>query len=213
MLYGRDPRLPTEYILSPSRNRRHIDLKEYGSEMAAKMSQAWEVARQSIGKAQKRQKAYYDKRTREPQFVVGERVFLLKPSETTGASRKFARPFHGPYRITGVDVNNAYIRRVDHPQDEPVLVALQRLRRCPDEVADEFWPPDRRPKKQVPKSPSGMKAAAVTELDETLAEQQVPPPPPVLLSIDDVAKPVDKGKYTGVLRRHPRTADAKPGDV
>ena len=140
-------------------------------------------------------------------------MFLLKPSETTGASRKFARPFHSSYRITGVDVNNAYIRCVDHPQDEPILVALQRLRRCPDEVADEFWPPDGRPKKQMSKSPSGMKAAAVTELYKMVAEQQVLPPPPVLPSVDDVAQPADKGKYTGVLRRHPRTADAKPEDV
>ena len=54
------------------------------------MSQAWELAKQSIGKAQKRQKAFYDKRARAPNFAVGERVFLLKPAETTGASRKFA---------------------------------------------------------------------------------------------------------------------------
>ena len=117
--------------------------------MAEKMSQAWELARQSIGKAQKRPNACYDKRTQEARFAVGELVFLLKPSETTGASRQFARPFHGPYRITSVDVNNAYIHRVDHPQDEAILVALQRLRRCPDEIADEFWPPDGRLKKKT----------------------------------------------------------------
>ena len=46
-------------------------------------------------------------------LAVGKLVFLLNPSETTGANRKFARPFHGPYRITRVDVNNAYICCVD----------------------------------------------------------------------------------------------------
>ena len=40
-----------------------------------------------------------------------------------------------------LDTNTARIRRVDRPQDEPILVALERLRRCPDEVPDEFWPP------------------------------------------------------------------------
>ena len=207
MLYGRDPRLPTEHILNPSGSRQLIDLKEYGSEIATRMSQAWELARQSIGKAQKRQKDYYDKRARPPRFEVGERVFLLKPSETTGATRKFARPFHGhgPYRITRVDVNNAYIRRVDRPQDEPILVALQRLRRCPEGVADEFWPPDGRPKK-VSKPPSERKTDQETESDRNKQDaDQVSPPTPVLPSIDPVAKPVNKGKYTGVLRRHPRT--------
>ena len=62
-------------------------------------------------------------------------MFLLKPSEKTSEARKLARLFHGPYRIT------AYIRRVDRPQDDLILVAIQRLRRCPEELSDEFWPP------------------------------------------------------------------------
>ena len=31
---------------------------------------------------------------------------------------------------------------MDKPEDELLLVAIDRLRRCPDEVADTFWPPD-----------------------------------------------------------------------
>ena len=29
---------------------------------------------------------------------------------------------------------------MDKPQDEPILVALSRLRRCPEEIGDDFWP-------------------------------------------------------------------------
>ena len=94
---------------------------------------------------------FYDKRAREPNFNVGERVFLLKPSETTGANRKFARPIHGPYRIVSVEPNNASICRIDRPQDEPIRVALQRLRQCPDEFPNEYWLPDK-PRKRGPKS-------------------------------------------------------------
>ena len=114
-------------------------------------------------------------------------MFLLKPSETTGASRKFVRPFHGPYRVTGVDVNNAYIRRVDRPQDEPILVALQRLRRCPDEVDDEFWPPDGRSTKQRSKSSKVNEQAA--EPDEQVTGD-ISPPTPVLPSVVNPAEPV-----------------------
>ena len=111
MLYGSDPDCrQSTCILNPSRSQQLVDLKEYGSKVATRMSQAWELAGQSIGRAQKRQKAYYDKRAQLSRFAGGERVFLLKPSETTAVSRKFARPFHGSYRITGVDMNNAYIR-------------------------------------------------------------------------------------------------------
>ena len=75
---------------------------------------------------------------------VGERVFLYKPEKKTGKNRKFARPFHGLYHIVEVDVNTAKIMRVDRPQEEPILVAVDRLRRCPDEIGDEFWPPGKK---------------------------------------------------------------------
>ena len=35
-----------------------------------------------------------------------------------------------------LDSNTAKIRRVDRPDEELILVALKRLRRCPEEVAD-----------------------------------------------------------------------------
>ena len=83
----------------------------------------------------------YDRKSRPPKIQEGERVFLFKPAEKRGKARKFARPFHGPYRVVQIDSNTAMIRRVDKPGEEPVLVALERLRRCPEEVGDDCWPP------------------------------------------------------------------------
>ena len=148
LLYGRDPRLPVEAMLSPSTARTPINLKEYGSELVNRMSGAWELARKSVEKAQKRQKVNYDKKSHSSDFVVGERVFLFKPAEKTGESRKLARPFHGPYRVIELGTNTARIRRVDKPWEEPMLVALQRLRHCVEEIAEEFWPPDKSRKSQ-----------------------------------------------------------------
>ena len=51
--------------------------------------------------------------------MMGERVFLFKPAEKTGERRKFARPFHGPYRIMEVGENTAKIRRVDKQKVNP----------------------------------------------------------------------------------------------
>ena len=36
---------------------------------------------------------------------------------------------------------------MDRPQSEPILVSLDCLRRCPEEVGDEFWPPGKTSKK------------------------------------------------------------------
>ena len=99
------------------------------------------MARQCVEKAQRKQKKNYDQHCRSPSFVVGERVFLYKLSVRTGEARKLARPFHGPYRIVLLDTNTAQIRHIDRPQDETILVVLSRLRRCPEEVPDECWPP------------------------------------------------------------------------
>ena len=89
----------------------------------------------------------------ESQYTLEDRVFLLKPAGKTGEARKFARPYHGSYQIIELDVNTFKIRRVDKPQDELILVALDRLRRCPSEVEDKYWPPDQKKKRgQSPKT-------------------------------------------------------------
>ena len=147
LLYGRDPRLPTDSALCPTKTRKSVELQEYGRGLVTKMSDAWELARKCIGRAQQRQKQYYDKRQRRPAFQVGDRTFLFKPAEKTGEARKFARPFHGPFRVVEIDVNTAKVRRLDRPQEEPILVAIDRLRRCPEEIADDYWPPDKKTKK------------------------------------------------------------------
>jgi hypothetical protein len=121
LLYGRDPRLPTESVLSPSNSRQLTDLKEYGTELAAIMSQAWELAIQSVGKAQRRQvRKLFDNRAREPNFTLGERVFLLKPAETTGANRKFARPFHGPSPVWRLTMRT-FVGLTDHKTSQSLL--------------------------------------------------------------------------------------------
>ena len=137
LLYGRDPQLPTPDALTPKVTRKTTNLKEYGVELHSRMSEAWSLARVHINRAQKRQKGAYDQSARGSNFQEGERVFLYKLAEQTGAKRKFARPFHGPYRLVEVRTK---IQPVDRPAEEPILVALNRLCRCPDEVGDMFWP-------------------------------------------------------------------------
>ena len=227
LLYGRDPRLPVEEVLSPLQTKTLVDLREYGADLAHKMSGAWESARENVKKAQRRQKNCYDRGKRPPNFAVGERVFLFKPAEKTGKRRKFARPFHGPYRVVELDVNDAKIRRVDRPQDETILVALDRLRRCPDEVQDEFWPPSKAEVKK--KADSGKSAPQRESPDGQGPSPEVPPPvkemssksveqgssfegTPAVEKTSSKSSPIQakvaSGKWAGRLRRHPRTADS-----
>ena len=48
LLYGRDPRLPTKAALCPEERRKFTDIREYGSELAERMSGAWELAKEHM---------------------------------------------------------------------------------------------------------------------------------------------------------------------
>lgn len=114
-------------------------------------------------------KSVYDCSAKAPSFHEGKWVFLYKPAEKTGAARKLVRPFHGPYRVVEMDTNIAKVRRVDHPVEEPILVAIEWLCRCPEELSDEFWPPNqtKRRAKSTPAT-STRRSTEQNELSESL---------------------------------------------
>ena len=62
----------------------------------------------------------------------------------TGAKQtkayKFARAFHGPYRIKEVMETGVVVQPVDKPNQEPIRLAMDRVRRCPHQIPDTFWP-------------------------------------------------------------------------
>ena len=139
LLYGRDPQLPSKAVLSPL-HRSDIKLDDYKSTMVRERGTAWDLAKETIGKAQKRQKRQHDKHTKNADFRVGERAFVLMPATKTGPLRKLARPFKGPYRVVTLHPNGADLHLIEKPRSEPIRVALNRLRRCPTEVAGDHAP-------------------------------------------------------------------------
>lgn len=136
LLYGRDPRVPTETALSQPRTAYMVDLDDYKTEFVCNLSDAWKIAQENIKVAQTRQKSQYDKKSKESTYKVGDRVMTYMPSEVQGKSWKLARPFHGPYRIISLTPTNAEIRLVDKPTDPSIFVSLSRLRPCYTELQD-----------------------------------------------------------------------------
>ena len=140
LLYGRDARLPTEAALAKPRTCYQVDIDDFKTDLVCNLSDAWKLARQNIGQSQKKQKTQYDRKTRLRKHCVGDRVFVHMPGEVQGKAWKFSRPFHGPYRILELTPTNASVRLVDRPQDQPIFVSLDRIRRCPTELSEgETW--------------------------------------------------------------------------
>jgi len=93
LLYERDPRLPTDEVLSVPEDRQMIDMRGYKTEMTHRFTEAWKVAQDQIHKAQRSQKENYDQSATPSKVHVGGWVFIYTPSDKTGKTYKFACPY------------------------------------------------------------------------------------------------------------------------
>ena len=139
LLYGRDARLPTESTLQSSLPLHMLDVGDYHTELVIGLSTAWEMARKSIEKAQSKQKFQYDKKAKVTSYKISDRVMVYMPHEATGKDRKLALPYHGPYRIIDIRTNCLLLRPVDKPDEQLVLVNMDRVSPCPQGVSDQSW--------------------------------------------------------------------------
>ena len=159
LLYGRDPRLPTETTLSQPVSPYTVDLEDYRSDLASRMTQAWAIAKEKINGAQQAQKIQFDKKAKVPKLSHGDRVMVYMPAEAQGKTRKLARPFHGLYRILSLTSTNAEVVLVEKPSEPSIFVALNRIRLCYPEMEDTAW--------TGPKQRKKYKKAARTEEKST----------------------------------------------
>ena len=139
LLYGRDPSLPTLGALSREHTPYMVDMDDYKTELTTGLNSAWKLAQENISVAQGRQKRTYDHTAKEPTLEVGQRVMVHMPSELQGKTWKFARRFHGPFRIVSLTPTNAEVRLIDEPKSVPIFVPLSRVRACYEELPDVFW--------------------------------------------------------------------------
>ncbi len=139
LMYGRDPRLPTETCLSPPRFKYNVEMQDYCSDLHQAMSSIWQAARKSVVEAQKRQKRQYDKKAVKHHYQIRERVMVYMPWEKTDKKRELALPYYGPYGIIDVLPNGLSVRPVDKVDEKPILVNVDCVTLCPQELLDETW--------------------------------------------------------------------------
>ena len=100
LIYGRDPCLPLDVVLSAPISK-YASVDDYKQEVIRRTQEARYVAQQSIERAQFNQATNYDasKKTKDSEFRVGDRVWLYTPQVAKGLSSKLAHLWNGPYRI------------------------------------------------------------------------------------------------------------------
>ena len=154
LLYGRDPRVPTETALSQPTTPYQIEFPDYRAELVAHLSDAWALAHKNIKLAQVKQKTQYDKRSKQTKLMVSDRVMVYMPGEVRGKAWKLARPYHGPYRVLSLTPTNAEVRLIDRPNEKSIFIPLDRVRPCYPEMADTVWTGhhSKRPRKPTTKA-------------------------------------------------------------
>ena len=69
-----------------------LNLDDYCSDLVARMSTAWESAREHIKDVQEKQKRFHDRQLRPCKKSAGDRVMVYFPSDWLGKTYKFSRP-------------------------------------------------------------------------------------------------------------------------
>ena len=129
--------MPTGIVSDPPAVHEVLDVDNYKSCLSAYITDAWELSQANVQQAQRQQKLAYDRHVRPQVFKPGDRVFVFMPGAKQNKAYKFAQAFHGPYRVKKVVETSIVVLPVDRPTQEPIM---DRVRRCPRQIQDTFWP-------------------------------------------------------------------------
>ena len=150
-MFGRDPRLPedTMYGIPPET----YDSPEcYSQTLVGRMRSAYQLVQLKAKRRQNHQKEVYDKTIKGHPYQVDDIIFLHSSVVPRGCSRKFARPWQGPFRVAKV-INPFVYRIVDcsNPRRKQV-VHFNRLKPAPGSLdrCDDLLPDKTIPKESTP---------------------------------------------------------------
>jgi predicted aspartyl protease len=132
LMFGRDPIFCVDQIIDP-RVRDPValtDVGEFKQTMVRCMRRAWCIAAEEHTEAQKKFKAQYDKKVRNPTVIEGDRVLLRNYDGKVNTSKKFHLPWKGLFRVIGIDGVYVDLVSCTAPQSNPKRVHINQVKKC-----------------------------------------------------------------------------------
>jgi len=128
MVMGREARIPADLVYGPppSEPQNNTDFVE---RQQAALREAFQVAREQLGKALIRRKHQYDLRARPTTFPVGTQVWYLLPRRRQGRYKKWQSFYEGPFTVTEV-LGPVTYKIQKGPQSRPLVVHVDKLKTC-----------------------------------------------------------------------------------
>lgn len=102
LIYGRQIRGPLSVLRDlwedSSNEPEERECMKYIFELRKKLKETWEIAAKNSTKSSAQYKSYFDLKSQDRKFVVGDEVLLLLPS----SNKKLLMAWKGPYKVVGV---------------------------------------------------------------------------------------------------------------
>ena len=128
LVYGRKPEIPSA-LTAPVEFRYTYD--DYVEELKLKLREAHECARKNLIESKEINKYYFDKKTEDVDYKVGDFVYLQNNQSKTRRCKKLSPGFTGPYEVVALNppVNiSLKIKNKRSKKDEIVLVHVNRVK-------------------------------------------------------------------------------------
>ncbi|EYC07872.1 hypothetical protein Y032_0068g180 [Ancylostoma ceylanicum] len=139
LLYGHDPKYPSEIIPSQDLSPYTMDYDRYKTDILCGLKLAREFINEHSAEYRDSMKKAYDKEwktLKSEKFHVGDRVYVKIPAEK-GKSRhpKLVTPWEGPYRIIDASSSSATVTLIGENKP-PMEIPFDHLLKIPPQIDD-----------------------------------------------------------------------------
>ena len=142
VLYGREPRLPTDVKLLPKEYKYLTTcVFEHRKRIVKKVELAQNIAKGNIQRSQQKMKEYYDQRAKMTTFELGQRVWVYTRKTKKGLSKKLLHNPFGPYRIVEKSSPVHFWLRTDSNKKITFAVHANRMKPFVDPYLRSIDPP------------------------------------------------------------------------
>ena len=163
LLHGREMETPSNDNLKARVATGNLDHDRRLENLRKSLKSAYKLAARANQKSQQINKRLYDRKAKERNFNVGDLVYLYSPARKPGLSKKFYRPWTGPYKITRKtsELNYEIVSQTNKKQ----VVHENRLKKI---HGMRSWKPNIG--QQATKKPQRRRAKRLSESDENEEE-------------------------------------------
>ena len=137
LMLGREVNAPAEIVYGLASPEQLPTYDEFVESVREKMSEAYDLVRNSLGKAAERNKRYYDMRAKPMSFSEGQSVYYFNPRRYCGRADKWARKYTGPFRIIKV-LTPVNLLLQKNPRSKPFVTHVDKVKLCYERENDRL---------------------------------------------------------------------------